>query len=77
MAKNLAWTPVIASSKGVSLGIAERDVAGYSPMRDPMYFATWDEARKVADVMNARMGLSEKEAEDIVISSMAAQNRGR
>lgn len=73
--RDRAWTPVIMA-EGISLGVADRGVAGYTPMREPEYFATWDIAQEDADWRNERLGLSKDEAMEIVTSSMAAQRSG-
>lgn len=69
-----AWTAVVTGA-GCSIGVADQDVAGYSPLRETLLFPTWDEAQAEADRRNERMGLTRHEAELIVISSMRAQNR--
>ena len=72
-----AWTPVIARGEpGFSLGVADRGIAGYTPLRETLIFATWAEAQREAAARNALLGLSRDEAMEIVTSSMAAQNRG-
>lgn len=70
---HFAWTATV-TGEGCSIGVADRDVAGYSPLREPLYFKTYDEAQKEADRRNEQLGLTLEEAELIVLSSMRAQN---
>jgi len=75
MTRDFAWTAVI-DSEGFTLGGAFRGESGYSPMREPEYFDTWERASIEADLRNESMGLTASEALDIVASSMRAQNVG-
>ena len=72
---NFAWVAVI-DSEGYTLGGAFRDEPGYSPMREPEYFDTWERANIEADLRNEAMGITDAEALEIVASSMRAQNIG-
>ena len=51
---------------GFTLGVADRGVAGYSPLRDPLVFGTWREAQREAEARNIAMGLTIDEAMEIV-----------
>lgn len=68
---NKAWTPIILD-RGFSLGIATKNEPGYQPLKDStgLTFDSWDEADKIADALNKRLGLSLKDAAKIVASSM-------
>lgn len=68
-----AWTAVVVI-EGFSIGIADENVAGYSPMKEPIYFPSYEEAQAEAERRNELMGLTRHEAALIVISSMRAQN---
>lgn len=76
--KTFAFTAVVAD-EGFGLGVAEQGAPGYWPIpthlaRSPM----WEAMNSTAAKLNEHLGLSEKEATDIVTSTMAAQNkRGR
>ena len=67
---NKAWTPLILD-RGFSLGIATKNEFVYQPLKDPtgLTFDTWDEADKIANELNKRLGLSLEEAANIVIST--------
>ena len=65
---NIAATAVIHDGAYI-LGIAERDVAGYSPTTYGPY-ATYDEASDHARLINERLGLEPQEALEIVLSTM-------
>lgn len=66
---DLAYVAVI-SEEGYGLGVAVRDQAGYHPLREPLTFETYDEANTAARTMNERLGLSPREADEIIASSM-------
>ena len=51
------------------LAVAEWQIGGYTPLW--IYFDTYNEANRVADELNKRLGLDMKEATKIVLSSMA------
>lgn len=66
-----AFTPVMGDY-GWQLGIAEANVAGYSPV--PGFFCnadSYDEMADHADELNAERGIDPREAGSIVGSSMA------
>ena len=67
---NKAWTPIILD-RGFSLGIATKNERGYQPLKDStgLTFDSWDEADKIADALNKKLGLSLEEAANIVIST--------
>lgn len=71
---NSAWVAVIRN-EGYELGLADRGVPGYSPMRDPIRFDTYEQASEAARTQNRSMGLTDAEALEIVVSSMVAQRR--
>jgi len=75
----LAFTAIVDPDNGYILGIAEENVAGYSPVVDKWGapFNTYNQAKIAADAQNARLGLTPKEAWLIVASSMGAQRRTR
>jgi hypothetical protein len=63
-----AWVAVV-SDKGFTLGVAVEDEAGYY-VTDYPSVDTYDKATKWAADLNERMGLTEKQAMLIVVSSM-------
>lgn len=66
-----AYTPVMGDY-GWQLGIAEANIAGYSPV--PGFFChadTYDEMAAHADALNAERGVGVEEAMRTVASSMA------
>ena len=71
-----AWTPIILD-RGFSLGIATKNEFGYHPLKDStgLTFDTWDEADKIANELNNRLGLSLEEAANIVISTQTSKER--
>lgn len=73
---DIAWTAIVDGS-GYTIGLAERDVAGYSPLRRRIEFSSYDEAHADAVIRNTRMGVTTDEALSIVASSMRAQNLAR
>ncbi|MBE3086271.1 MAG: hypothetical protein IMZ64_08655 [Bacteroidetes bacterium] len=62
-----AFGPVIYG-KGFSVGRAEEGVPGFTPTRP--YCATYKEAQDHADALNKQLGLTPKEAWEIVASTM-------
>lgn len=81
---DMAWTAVLADKRipwwrsgdaPYTIGLADRDEPGFSPMREPLVFDTYDEAKTEADARNAALGLTREEATKIVASSMTAQRR--
>lgn len=69
-----AYTPVI-DEKGIGLGIAVANEAGYNPI--PLQWCNgekYDEVREHADELNAERGLSSDCSMRVVMSTMAAQN---
>jgi|CXWL01.1.fsa_nt_gi hypothetical protein len=74
--ERLAYTAVIHEG-GYRLGIAEENVAGYTPVADDSdlggTYPSLDEAQAVADACNDSLGLDKVEAMKIVLSSMGAQ----
>lgn len=69
---NFAYTAVMRGDKW-GLGVAVRDESGYYQTDLPTY-DTVEAAEAHADILNERMGLSEKEAIRIVASSMRGVN---
>jgi hypothetical protein len=70
-ARQWAFTPVMGDY-GWQLGIAEANVAGYSPV--PGFFChadSYDEMADHADELNRERGLTDDEAARIIASSMA------
>lgn len=63
-----AYTPVLENGL-IKLGIAEANIAGYTPV--PMYFKTWDEAETEADSLNKELNLDADTVIEIIASSMA------
>jgi len=72
--KSKAFTAIV-TPEGYTIGLAERDVAGYQPVRDEGPFENYDAARERADKMNVDLGLDPKEAWFIVASSVGAQRK--
>jgi hypothetical protein len=76
----VAYVPVIVGSS-YRLGIAEKDVAGYSPISLESDlggdYESYEHARATADECNKRLGLTPEEAFKIVASSMGASMRAR
>lgn len=65
------YVPVV-TEHGIGLGVAEANVAGYTPI--PLTWANaevWSEMDAHADELNAAMGVTEEAAMRIVASSMA------
>jgi len=71
---NKAFTAVVTAT-GHAIGLAERDVPGYTPVQVEGEFERYDQAKERADELNRQLGLDRKEAWFIVASSMGAQNR--
>lgn len=65
---DLAYTAVLRDGQWI-LGVAKRGVQGYSPTDYPPA-ESYGAARKWANELNARMGLTEREAWEIVASTM-------
>jgi hypothetical protein len=77
---NDAYTPVVLDEPfggySYGLGLATRDEAGYR-LETLISFETWEGAQEYAAAMNRRMGLTDEEATEIVLSSMrVAATRG-
>ena len=74
---DMAWVAVIGESEAEpwTLGIAERNVSGYHTLDEHWRptFRTMEEANAVADHHNSILGLTQREASQIVASSMRAQ----
>jgi hypothetical protein len=74
---DMAWVAVIGESETEpwTLGIAERNVSGYHTLDEHWRpsFRTMEEADAVADHHNSILGLTQREASQIVASSMRAQ----
>ena len=68
----VAFTAIVDRS-GFSVGLAERGVAGYTPMPKFGRFPSWEAAKSKADEENRDLGLSPVEAFEIVASSMWPQ----
>jgi len=66
--EDLKW---VAVDRRAMLGVATFDVGGYTPVFE--FFATREDAETEAKRRNAGMGLSEREASVITISSMALE----
>lgn len=64
-----AYTAVVESS-GFIIGRADYGVGGYTPMRRHPVFPAWDAAKKFADELNEREGLTREEALEIVFNTM-------
>jgi hypothetical protein len=77
--QRFAYTPVVSGrfNSGYGLGIAERDVAGYCPQLDLGAMPSWEDAKARADALNADLGLDRASANDIIMSSLRAQNAAR
>lgn len=74
--RRLAYTAVMIGTTGKwGLGIAEANVAGYSPIKGSGPYPTMGEAEADAWHFNERLGLTKQEAFTIVASSLGAQNR--
>lgn len=71
---NVAIVAVSGEAKGFTLGIAERDKPGYSPINSYHYLVdTYSEAADEADRLNdVLFGIGEEVAVDIIASSMRA-----
>ncbi len=69
----IAFTAIVDST-GYSVGLAERDVADYSPCPHFGKFPSWDAAKRKADAENKALGLSAVDAFEIVASSMFQQD---
>lgn len=65
----IAITAVVHNSE-YRLGVAEENVAGYTPVKDAGPYPSWEKASAAADEYNARLGLSKKFALLIITSSM-------
>lgn len=63
-----AVVPTDAPGKNGQLAVAEFNVGGYTPIW--VYFDSYEEAARVADNLNDRLGLDKKTAAKIVCSSM-------
>lgn len=65
-----AFTAVIRK-EGYMIGRADYGIRGYTPIRvDGVSFETYEAAKEYAKEQNGRMGLSEKEAMEIVFNTM-------
>lgn len=72
---DVALTAVMTGNdqKPYGVGVAEQGVPGYSPFyKGDLWFKSYIEAQKYAKNYNEKMGLTEKEAMMIVLSSMRA-----
>lgn len=70
----VAYTSVLQDGRWI-LGVAEKDEPGYGPVEKYGAWPTKGEAQAVADDLNERMGVSAREAAEIVLSSIGAQMR--
>ena len=68
-AHRIAFTAIVDRS-GFSIGLAERGVAGYTPMPKFGRFPSWEAAKSKAEQENLDLGLTPTEAFEIVASSM-------
>lgn len=68
-----AFTAVV-TPRGSMLGRADENIAGYTPLPFLGCFNDHREAQKQADKFNLALGLTPLEAEDIIASTMRAQN---
>ena len=66
-----AFTAVVVPEHGYIIGMATEGTRGYTPVSNEGVFSSYDEATARAKKMNEQAGLSEKEAFDIVIRTMA------
>lgn len=66
---DIAFTAVIAS-EGIVVGIAQRNIPGYSVYKYSPTFESFESAQKFADEKNTAIGLSIKDAYEIVLSSL-------
>lgn len=66
--KKYAFTPVIIRDSW-GLGIAVENEPGYNPL-EGKFFDTRDEAQSFADDLNKYLKLSEREAMEIIITTM-------
>ena len=64
-----AYAAVLRGDK-FGIGRADKDIKGYTPMNGYGPFTTWDEACRKADWLNAKLGLTPREAMMIVASTM-------
>ena len=65
--KRYAYVAVI-TDKGYSIGLAIEGEKGYRPSN--YEYNTWQQAQETANLMNDKLGLSRKEASEIVIKTM-------
>lgn len=72
-----AYVAVVADDRTYRLGIATEGEAGYDRIREDSDagapFASMDDANRAARAYNDGLGLSEKDAMDIVLSTIGAQ----
>ena len=73
MEKRFAFTAVI-TGKGYSIGRADEGVRGYTPKPEFGTFEKWDDAVAVARARNVDLGLTDREAFQIVASTMAKRH---
>lgn len=69
MDERFAYTAIVDDG-GYSIGRAEEDVSGYTPMPEFSSFGTYDDAQTKADELNLSLGLEKIEGIKIVLSSM-------
>lgn len=71
----VAYTAVVQAD-GFWVGVAQENIPGYAPAEHFGVFQTYSEARNKADDLNKQLGLTAKDAFDIVISTMRERRRG-
>ena len=72
----IAVTGICRDGGGYGLGIAAEGEPGYWPFRERLSFATYEAACAEARRINTMLGLTEREAVAVILSSMRAQNVG-
>ena len=73
--KLFALTPIVQTN-GIGVGAAYQDEAGYNATTYGP-FETWDNAKEFCDNFNTKLGMTQDEADAIIVSSMRAQNEAR
>lgn len=73
-ARRIAFTAVIRAPDGYGIAIVEQDVAGYALDPSEPRLDTWEAAAARATAKNDAIGVSPREAWEIVASSIGKSN---
>lgn len=77
--KRIAWTAVMDDGGKYRLGVVKEGEAGYHPAKEDSdlggEFACRADAKAVADDLNKRLGLTGRQAAEIIMSSLGRPGR--